>query len=87
MYDRDYLYLAYVITDSSPALNTGVLSTLFNGDCVEAFISTDPQLPLAHGWTDRDYQFVLPAFLATGPTKGPSAGNTHPAEARDSAGR
>ncbi len=70
MYDQDFLYLAYAITDSSPALNTGVLSTLFNGDCVEAFLSTDPALPLAHGWTDRDYQFVLPAFSAVGPDKG-----------------
>ena len=70
MWDQDNLYLAYAITDSSPALNTGVLSTLFNGDCVEAFLSTDPSLPLAHGWTDRDYQLILPAFSATGADKG-----------------
>jgi len=65
-YDADNLYLAYAITDSSPALNTGVLSTLFNGDAVESFISIDPSVPLAHSWTAQDYQFVVASMVAAG---------------------
>jgi len=63
-YDTQYLYVAFRVTDSSPALNKRLQQDRWQGDQVELLLCTDPKGHRGHSaFTRYDYQFFI------GPTR------------------
>jgi hypothetical protein len=63
-YDAECLYVAFRVTDFSPALNRWLQQDRWQGDQVELLLCTDPKEHSKHGSFSRhDYQFFI------GPTR------------------
>ena len=55
-YDSDRLYVAFDVTDATPALNDATPGAMWNGDALELYLSTDPKRLTTTGkLTDQDY--------------------------------
>ncbi|HET9870068.1 MAG TPA: sugar-binding protein, partial [bacterium] len=54
-YDAEYLYLAVLVTREGPPVNSNKPSALWNGDCLELFLSTDPGFASQGRLTRADY--------------------------------
>jgi len=54
-YDDQYLYIAAIVKKSSPVANDNIQANLWNGDCLEIFLSTDPGFKNQKGPARGDY--------------------------------
>lgn len=59
-YDEQFLYVAFRINDSSPAMNKKVGTSRWEGDQVELLLCTDPKGHAQHhAFGDYDYQLLI----------------------------
>jgi hypothetical protein len=58
-YDSEYLYLAAIVTRNGSPKNSNDKLTLWNGDCLEVFLSTDPDTAAHQRLTKSDYHIGI----------------------------
>ncbi|MCK4797377.1 MAG: hypothetical protein KAT05_08345 [Spirochaetes bacterium] len=61
LYDDKNIYLLANITDDLPARNSETKDKIWNGDCLEFYIGTEPSKIPLEGYSSSDYQIAIGA--------------------------